>query len=299
MAALILVWAYAAAGQRPRSTNQDNDGSAKTTTPTPPPAPPTVKAKYEGGVFGYKKKIDGTLNFDDTNQRFWCFGMTSRKEILFIPYNAITGAYGDTHAVQPAAASVISHVPYVGLPASPHQNKCVTSRFNTTIPTAKSRRHSFRLENKDILDSVLNTVAAKSRLPLAVKYSLRRNHKRLRVLKHAPWLVAVLHSGPRMGLDCFRKQVPCPQSPMSNERSGRVEGFDVRILHLRGADVRGDRMGLPQYGFRHAAADDFTVRTLEGNQIRPSFPGFEVDVLDGRGRSVQGNTKLSTVRASY
>jgi hypothetical protein len=79
----------------------------------------------------------------------------------------------------------------------------------------------------------------------------------------------------------------------------RVEGFEVRILHLRGADVRGDRTGLPQYGFRHKAPDDFTVEHWKGTRFRPSFPGFEVDVLDGRGRSVQGNTKLSTVRASY
>ena len=79
----------------------------------------------------------------------------------------------------------------------------------------------------------------------------------------------------------------------------RIEGFDVRILHLRGADVRGDRTGLPQYSFRHAAAGDFTVEHWKETRFRPSFPGFEVDVLDGRGRSVQGNTKLSTVRASY
>ncbi len=79
----------------------------------------------------------------------------------------------------------------------------------------------------------------------------------------------------------------------------RVEGFDVRILHLRGTDVRGDRTGLPQYSFRHAAAADFTVEHWKETRFRPSFPGFEVDVLDGRGRSVQGNTKLSTVRASY
>jgi hypothetical protein len=79
----------------------------------------------------------------------------------------------------------------------------------------------------------------------------------------------------------------------------RVEGFDVRILHLHGADVRGDRTGLPQYSFRHAAADDFTVEHWKETRFRPSFPGFEVDVLDGRGRSVQGNTKLSTVRTSY
>jgi hypothetical protein len=79
----------------------------------------------------------------------------------------------------------------------------------------------------------------------------------------------------------------------------RVEGFDVRVLHLRGADVRGDRMGLPQYSFRHAADNDFTVERWKETRFRSSFPGFEVDVLDGHGRSMQGNTKLSTVRASY
>ena len=79
----------------------------------------------------------------------------------------------------------------------------------------------------------------------------------------------------------------------------RVEGFDVRILHLRGADVRGDRAGMPQYPFRHAAADDITVEHWKETRFRPTFPGFEVDVLDGRGHSVQGNTKLSTVRGSY
>jgi hypothetical protein len=79
----------------------------------------------------------------------------------------------------------------------------------------------------------------------------------------------------------------------------RVEGFDVRILHLRGADVRGDRAGMPQYPFRHAAADDITVEHWKETRFRPTFAGFEVDVLDGRANSVQGNTKLSTVRASY
>lgn len=79
----------------------------------------------------------------------------------------------------------------------------------------------------------------------------------------------------------------------------RVEGFRVRILHLSGADVRGDRSGLPQYSFRHAAADDFTVEHWKATRFRPSYPGFEVDVVDARRNSVQGNTKLETVRATY
>jgi hypothetical protein len=163
-ASIIVVLAYAASGQRPRSMNQDADGSAKTTTPAPPPAPPTVKAKYEGGVFGYNKKMDGTLNFDDTNQRL-VFRNDKNKEILFVPYSAITGAYGDTHAVQPAAASVASHIPYVGLPAGFIKTKVRYLTLQYDDPDSKvSGVTSFRLENKDILDSVLSAVAAKSAL---------------------------------------------------------------------------------------------------------------------------------------
>jgi hypothetical protein len=79
----------------------------------------------------------------------------------------------------------------------------------------------------------------------------------------------------------------------------RIEGFRVRILHLSGADVRGDRAGLPQYGYHRAAENDITVETWKTTRFRPSYPGFEVDVVDARGRSVQGNTKLGTVRGSY
>ena len=82
-------------------------------------------------------------------------------------------------------------------------------------------------------------------------------------------------------------------------RIRRVEGFDVRILHLAGADVRGDRGGLPQYTYQHAADNDITVEAWKAKRFRPSYPGFEVDVVDARGNSVQGNTKLGTVRATY
>jgi hypothetical protein len=79
----------------------------------------------------------------------------------------------------------------------------------------------------------------------------------------------------------------------------RIEGFRVRILHLRGADVRGDRAGMPQYGYHRAAENDITVESWKATRFRPSYPGFEVDVVDRRGNSVQGNTKLETVRTSY
>jgi hypothetical protein len=160
---LLMMIASAALAQRPRTMTRDAV-EASTEIPPPPPAPQTVQAKYEGGVFGYNKKMEGTLSFDDANQRL-VFRNEKQQEILFVPYNAITGAYGDTHAVQPAAASVASHIPYVGFPAGLIKTKVryLALQYNDPDSNA-SGATSFRLENKDILDSVLNTLAGKAGL---------------------------------------------------------------------------------------------------------------------------------------
>jgi hypothetical protein len=160
---LIVMIAGATLAQRPRTMNQDKAEPA-TNMPAPPPAPQTFNAKYEGGVFGYNKKMEGTLNFDDQNQRL-VFRDEKHKEILFIPYTAVTGAYGDTHAVQPSAATVASHIPYIGLPASLIKTKVRYLALQYNDPDSKvAGTTSFRLENKDILDSVINTLAGKAGL---------------------------------------------------------------------------------------------------------------------------------------
>jgi hypothetical protein len=164
--AVVALMAATLPAQRPRTTTTTDSNSTEATTnmPAPPPAPATVAAKYEGGVFGYDKKIDGTLNFDDTSQRL-VFRDDKGKEILFVPYNAIQGAYGDTHKVQPAAATVASHVPYVGLPASLIKTKVRYLTLQYSDPDSKvAGTTSFKLDNKDILDSVLFTLAGKAGL---------------------------------------------------------------------------------------------------------------------------------------
>lgn len=152
-----------ALSQRPRSTAAD-DSAASTNMPTPPTAPPTVKAKYEGGIFGYSKRLDGTLNFDDMNERL-VFRDGKGKELFPIPYKSISGAYGDSHRVQPAAATVASHIPYVGLPASLIKTKVryLTLQYNDPDSNV-SGVTSFKLDNKDLLDSVLYTLATKAGL---------------------------------------------------------------------------------------------------------------------------------------
>ena len=160
---LLTAFTFAALAQRPRTLTQDS-GEAATNTPTPSPAPSTVKAKYEGGVFGYNHKIEGTITLDDTNQRL-VFRNDKQKEILFVPYNAITGAYGDTHSVRPAAATAASNVPYIGLPLGLIKTKVRYLTLQYNDPDSKvSGVTSFKLENKDILDSVLATLAGKAGL---------------------------------------------------------------------------------------------------------------------------------------
>lgn len=163
VAAFLLIITGTAWSQRPRSTTTD-EPTTPTSMPKPPAAPPNVKAKYEGGVFGFSKKLDGTLSFDDANERL-VFRDGKGKELFPIPYKSISGAAADSHRVQPAAATVASHIPYVGLPASLIKTKVRYLTLQYNDPDSKvSGVTSFRLENKDILDSVLYTLASKAGL---------------------------------------------------------------------------------------------------------------------------------------
>ncbi len=161
---LALFMVCAAFGQRPRVT--DSSKSDDGTVPAPPPAPATVKAKYEGGIFGYNQKQDGTLNFDDVNSRL-LFRNKQGKEALSIPYASVLSIFADTQSRRPTAASVIgSAVPYgLGLPALFIKKKYryLTLQFEDP-DTRVSGVTSFKLENKEILASVVNTLGNKAGL---------------------------------------------------------------------------------------------------------------------------------------
>lgn len=153
--------------QRPRSTD-----------PQPPAvkrAPKTVKAKYEGGVFGYNKTMEGTLTFDDENNRLVFKDKKPPKEIS-IPYEAITSAFADSKKVQPAAATVASNVPSIySLPARfiKHKVRYLTLQYSDPHSNV-SGITSFKLENKELLESVLVTLAEKTNMRLHGDVYVRR-----------------------------------------------------------------------------------------------------------------------------
>lgn len=149
-----------ALAQRPRSMDQE---PAKQVTPAP--APKSVKAKYEGGVFGYNKTMEGTLIFDDANSQLLFKDKKPPKEI-HIPYESIASAFADTQKRQPRAATVASAVPTIfALPAHFIKTKVRYLTLQYSDPDSKiSGVTSFKLENKELLESVLTTLAQKANM---------------------------------------------------------------------------------------------------------------------------------------
>ena len=91
-----------------------------------------------------------------------------------------------------------------------------------------------------------------------------------------------------------------PKVKNVEKRIWDTEGFAVIIRHGDGSDMRGDKNGLPQYNkFERMAKNDMTVSDWKAIRFAGIYPGLGVDVLDGDGTAVPGNTKLGTVRDSY
>lgn len=172
--ALLLLAALAggAFGQRARTIGDSTSkNDAKKSAPTvvanrttSAPAPQSVKAKYEGGIFGYNKKQTGTLNFDDESSRL-VFRDKAQKEYISIPYKTIAAAYADTKSRRPTAASVLGSASIYTLPALLIRKKYryLTMQFNDP-DTQVSGTTSFKMDNKEILASMLETVARKAEL---------------------------------------------------------------------------------------------------------------------------------------
>ncbi|HEV2761622.1 MAG TPA: hypothetical protein VGV38_01410 [Pyrinomonadaceae bacterium] len=145
---------------------QTAPGQGKVVSPTPPPAPATVKAKYEGGVIGYKKS-DGTLNFDDANSRL-LFRDKQGKELFSVPYNAVDAAYADTQSRQPTGARVVGSLPLpygANIPAWFVRKKYRYLTLNYADPDTRAQGiTSFKIDDKELLASVLHTLGQKAGL---------------------------------------------------------------------------------------------------------------------------------------
>ena len=169
--ALFFMLSAAAIWAQPRPVSSTpppvkNDKVMASNAPTPAPAPASVKAKYEGGIFGYRKKQEGTLQFDENNNRL-VFRTKDGKEMLSFPYSSLNMVYPDTKAVRPAAATVIGSLPLpygANIPAWFVRKKVRYLSFQFSEPNMPGGLTSFKLENKETLFSIVTALCEKAQL---------------------------------------------------------------------------------------------------------------------------------------
>ncbi|MDT4966672.1 MAG: hypothetical protein QOJ64_1409 [Acidobacteriota bacterium] len=172
---LLSMTAAVGLAQRPRAV--DTSQPASDSKASLPPAPQSFKAKYEGGVFGHSKTKMGTLSFDDVNSRL-VFRDENNKEFLSMPYSAITGAFADTQKHTPTGAKVMRSlpIPYGGNLAGwfiKRKYQYLALQFDDP-DTHVAGSTSFKLENKEILASVVNSVAEKAGLEARGEVFIRK-----------------------------------------------------------------------------------------------------------------------------
>ncbi len=164
-ACVALVLAQGAWAQRARTVSepQKQDANAQS-RPRTTPAPTTVKAKYEGGVFGYNKRQTGTLTFDDASHRL-VFRDKLGHEYISVPYTSIAAVYGDTQSRRPTAAGVLGGASLYTLPALLIKKKYryLTMQFSDP-DTRVSGTTSFKVDSKELLNSMVATVGQKADL---------------------------------------------------------------------------------------------------------------------------------------
>lgn len=130
------------------------------------PAPASFEAKYEGGMFGFNQKEVGTLKFDDENDRLVFFGK-DQKEKFHIPYKSVLVIYPQSKSVTTTAGNVVRHIPLPGAGLAGlirEKRRYLVMHFDDPdVETARGVLN-FKLEDKALLDSVLQTLADKARL---------------------------------------------------------------------------------------------------------------------------------------
>lgn len=142
---------------RPAERNQ--------TTSVKRAVPETVTAKYEGGMFGFEKKEEGSLTFDDVNERFVFFGK-DKKERFAIPYDSMVSVYTGTKSVRSGAGTAVSVIP---LPGAGLAGLIREKRHYLTIQFSDrdvevSGVANFKIENDAMRESVVHALGTKARL---------------------------------------------------------------------------------------------------------------------------------------
>lgn len=129
------------------------------------PAPATFEAKYEGGMFGFTEREVGMLKMDDANQRLVFFGK-NKKEAFGIPYKSLLVISPTSKSVTSTTGQVVRNIPLPGAGLAgllKEKRRYLVVQFDDPDVDAKGVIN-FKLNNKALLESVIETLGKKANL---------------------------------------------------------------------------------------------------------------------------------------
>jgi hypothetical protein len=129
-------------------------------------APESFQAKYQGGMFGYSKKEEGTLKFDDINERLIFLGKDG-KEKFSISYKALLVVYPSSHKVQSGTGRAVSHIPIPGagiggLFMKKRKNYLMLQFRDPDVDVQGTT--TFLVDTSELLESVIHTLGEKAEM---------------------------------------------------------------------------------------------------------------------------------------
>jgi hypothetical protein len=161
--AAVLVCAFAlAVAAQPRPVERETKAAAASHSG---PAPETFRAKYEGGLFGFSKKEEGTLKFDDANERLVFFGKEG-KERFGIPYGALQAVSPESEWAGSTTGTVVKNAPVIGAGTlgsllKEKRRYLVIEFFDHNEARVTT---SFRVDDKELLGAVIQALGEKAEL---------------------------------------------------------------------------------------------------------------------------------------
>ncbi|MDQ6788566.1 MAG: hypothetical protein M3033_17315 [Acidobacteriota bacterium] len=161
---VLSVFAFAAAvSAQPRPIEKKPE--VQTQTKTVAAAPNSFPAKYDGGMYGFSEKKKGTLKFDDANERLVFYG-EDQKEKFSIPYKAMLVISPQSRSVRSTTGTVVSAIPLPGAGLASlmrSKNRYLVVNYDDPDVDVKGLVN-FKLANKELLESVIQTLGEKAKL---------------------------------------------------------------------------------------------------------------------------------------
>jgi len=130
------------------------------------PAPASFAVKYEGGMYGFSEKRKGTLKFDDANERLVFYSAEDNKEKFSIPYSSMLVIFPQSRSVNSTTGDVISYIPLPGAGLAGllrEKRRYLVVNYDDQDVDVKGLAN-FKLDNKELLNSVIQTLGEKAKL---------------------------------------------------------------------------------------------------------------------------------------